>query len=64
MINNIKEIRLRSGLTQKELAEKTGLKQNRISNIEKMDNIDNLTISVAYKLCNALEITLDELVNS
>lgn len=56
----LKEMRLKRGLTQKELGEKVGVKQNTFTNWEKgkrEPNFDNL-----IKLANILNTTTDELL--
>jgi DNA-binding XRE family transcriptional regulator len=50
----IKEKRLGKGYTQKELAEKVGLKQPDISRIEK--GMANITLETLFKLCKVLDI--------
>ena len=56
---NIKKARISAGLTQKELAEKLGIKAATISAFEKdRTNIKSLTVS---KIANALNIDVIEL---
>ena len=61
MENNIKSIRLSAGLTQKELAEKTGLSQQKISLYEKSD-IANKPVSILYRIAEALNVTINDIV--
>ena len=62
MANNIKKLRLRAGLTQKELAEKSGLTQNKISLYEGLESLDNITIGVILRICSALKVTVNDII--
>lgn len=53
--------RRRMNLTQVSLAEKVGISQNSVSQIEK--GIRTPSMNVAVKLCNILGISLDVFVN-
>jgi len=44
------------GITQTELAERTGLKQSYISRV--LSRPDNMTLRTAFRLCNALNLEL------
>jgi len=46
--------RIRKGMTQKELVQRTGIAQANISNIEKGKN--DFTITTLYKICAALDV--------
>ena len=61
MENNIKSIRISAGFTQKELAEKTGLSQQKISLYEKSD-IANKPVSILYRIAEALNVTINDIV--
>lgn len=63
MENNIKTLRIRAGLTQKELAEISGVPQNRISEYERIDNLSNVTIGYLYKISTALGTTIDSIIS-
>ena len=63
MENNIKTLRIRAGLTQKELAEISGVPQNRISEYERIDNLSNVTVGYLYKISTALGTTIDEIIS-
>ena len=62
MENNIKELRLRAGLTQKELSKKSGLVQSKISEYEALECLDNITIGSIKKISQALEVTVNDLI--
>ena len=63
MENNIKTLRIRAGLTQKELAEISGVPQNRISEYERIDNLSNVTVGYLYKIATAIGTTIDEIIS-
>ena len=58
----LKELRLRAGLKQKEVCERTGLKQNQMSQYEHGCNAPGLL--VIRKLAKVLGCTADEIVFS
>ena len=62
MENNIKELRIRAGLTQKELSKKSGLVQSKISEYEALECLDNITIGSIKKISQALEVTVNDLI--
>ncbi|MDO5602579.1 MAG: helix-turn-helix transcriptional regulator [Oscillospiraceae bacterium] len=55
----LKAARAAKGMTQQELAEKTGVSRQTINAIEKGDY--NPTIRLCIAICKALDKTLDEL---
>lgn len=61
---HIAELRARTGLTQPEIAAMTGLRQSKISDIER-GNADtaNITLSSAAKLATALGVHAEELLD-
>lgn len=63
MENNIKTLRIRAGLTQKELAEISGVPQNRISEYERIDSLANITVGYLYKIATALGATIDNIIS-
>ena len=63
MENNIKTLRIRAGLTQKELAEISGVPQNRISEYERIDSLANITVGYLYKISTAIGTTIDEIIS-
>ncbi len=53
----LKELRLKRGLTQRELAERIGVTQQHIAAYENgVNGIDNMTLGKAIKLCDALRV--------
>lgn len=53
----LKELRMKRGLTQRELAEKVGMSGGNISDIESGRRSEaNLTLATAVKLCDALRV--------
>ena len=58
---NLKFLRKMQGLTQQELAEKTGIKQQNISRWEKGIHIPN--IEECIKLADFYEVSLDDLAD-
>lgn len=53
----LKELRMKRGLTQRELAEKVGMSGGNISDIESGRRSEaNLTLATAIKLCDALRV--------
>lgn len=62
MTNKIKEIRLKTGLNRKQLAEKSGIHYKKITDYENnYIRFENVTVGNALKLAKALGVTLDEL---
>lgn len=57
---NLKEVRRKKKLTQVELADKSGILQQNISNYE--TGFKSPTLDSAVRLADALGVTLDELV--
>ena len=58
--NNRSEVRKDKGLTQEELAEKSGISRVTIANIER-GAVTNLKISTMLSLANALDSTVEEI---
>lgn len=58
--NNLSEVRKDKGLTQEELAEKSGISRVTIANIER-GTVTNLKISTMLSLANALDSTVEEI---
>lgn len=53
----LKELRMKRGLTQRELAEKVGMSGGNIASIECGRRSEaNLTLATAIKLCDALKV--------
>lgn len=61
---HIAELRARTGLTQPEIAAMTGLRQSKISDIERGSaDAANITLSSAAKLATALGVHAEELLD-
>lgn len=58
--NNLSEVRKDKGLTQEELAEKSGISRVTIANIER-GAVTNLKIGTMLSLANALDSTVEEI---
>ncbi len=64
MENNLKTLRIRAGLTQKELAEKTGITQGKISTYEQADSLNNVTVGNMSRIAEAIGTTIDEIIST
>lgn len=54
---DIRELRLKRGMTQQQLADKAGLTQQRIAAYENgVNSIKNMTLGNAIRICDALHI--------
>ena len=62
MQNNLKALRIRAGITQKEVAEKSGVPQNRVSEYERMDDLSRIYLGNIYSIAQAIGTTLDAVV--
>ncbi len=62
MVNNIKQLRLKAGLTQKEVSQLTGIRQGKISSYENLHSLDNITIGTLRKIADALCVTINDIV--
>ena len=63
MENNLKTMRIRAGLTQKELAEKTGITQGKISTYEQAASLSNITIGNMSRIAAAIGTTIDAIIS-
>ena len=61
--NNLKTLRIRAGLTQKELAEITGITQSKISSYEQADSLNNVTVGNMSRIASAIGVTIDEIIS-
>ena len=61
--NNLKSLRIRAGLTQKELAEITGIMQGKISTYEQSASLNNVTIGNMSRIASAIGVTIDEIIS-
>ena len=62
MQNNLKALRIRAGMTQKEVAEKSGVPQNRVSEYERMDDLSRIYLGNIYSIAQAIGTSLDAVV--
>ena len=62
MVNNIKALRLRAGLTQKELAEKISVAQGKVSRYESLKDLSNITLGTMCDIAHALDCTVNDLI--
>ena len=62
MVNNIKKLRLRAGITQKELSEKSGVPQCKLSGYEALESLEKITVGSLDKLASALGVTLNDVI--
>ena len=62
--NNLKSLRIRAGLTQKELAEITGITQSKISSYEQADSLNNVTVGNMSRIASAIGVTIDEIIKN
>ena len=62
MKNNLKALRIRAGMTQREVAEKSGVPQNRVSEYERMDDLSRIYLGNIYSIAQAIGTTLDAVV--
>ena len=60
--NNLKSLRIKAGLTQKELAEITGITQSKISTYEQADSLNNVTVGNLSRIATAIGVTIDEII--
>ena len=63
MQNNLKALRIRAGMTQKEVAEKSGVPQNRVSEYERMDDLSRIYLGNIYSIAQAIGTTLDAIIS-
>lgn len=62
MVNNIKALRLRAGLTQKELAKKISVAQGKVSRYESLKDLSNITLGTMCDIAQALDCTVNDLI--
>lgn len=60
--NNIKYLRNKAGLTQKELSEKSGITQGKISVYEQTDDLSKVYFGTIIRISSALGVTVDEII--
>ena len=53
----LRELRLKRGMTQKQLADKIGVTQEHISAYENgVNSVENMTLDKAIRICDALHV--------
>lgn len=62
MENNLKALRIRAGMTQKEVSEKSGVPQNRVSEYERMDDLSRIYLGNISSIAEAIGATLDAII--
>lgn len=62
MVNNLRALRKRAGMTQQELADRTGLTYQKISTYETMDDLKNITLWNALRIAEALHCAIEDIV--
>lgn len=62
MSNNLKFLRNRAGLTQKELSSKSGVAQQKIATYENTESLQNITIGNIQRIAQALNVTIDDII--
>ncbi len=58
---SVRYIRLKQGISQEELAFKSGLNTNSISTLER--GLNNIKIKTLYKIAEALNVKAEEILN-
>lgn len=59
MVNNIKDFRIRRGLSHKEFAEKLNISESHLRKIEK--GVGTPSLKLAVRIAKALDCSLDDL---
>ena len=62
IVNNLCVLRRKSGMTQKDLADRTGIKVQKISWYECTDDLRNITLWNALRIAEALNCTVEDIV--
>ena len=62
MVNNLRVLRKKSGLTQQELADKAGITQPKLALYENTDDIRNITLWNTLRIAEALGVTVEDIV--
>ena len=63
MENNLKTLRIRAGMTQKELSEKSGVTQGKISVYEQTEDLSNITVGNISRIATVLGTTIDAIIS-
>lgn len=62
MVNNLKALRKKAGMTQQELSDKSGVAQQKIATYENTDDLRNITLWNALRIAEALNCTVEDIV--
>ena len=62
-MNNLRILRIRAGLTQKELAAETGMAQSKVSLYESLDDLSKLQVGTLKKIADACGVGIDDIIN-
>lgn len=62
MVNNLKALRKKAGMTQQELADKAGITQPKLALYENTDDLKNITLWNALRISEALNCTIEDIV--
>ena len=62
MVNNLKLLRIRAGLTQQELADKANIPRCRVSQYERTEDLGNVTIGLLMRVADVLGVTVDSII--
>lgn len=60
--NAIEDFRVLRNMTQKQLSEKTGIAQSKLSSYENLDSLDTLAVGTVRKIASAFDCTIDDLL--
>lgn len=63
MVNNLRILRVRAGLTQKELAAETGMKQANLSRMERLDDLSKYEVGTLKKIADVCQVKVDDIIN-
>ena len=62
IVNNLKTLRKKAGMTQQELSDKSGVAQQKIATYENTDDLRNITLWNALRISEALNCTIEDIV--
>lgn len=62
IVNNLKALRKKAGMTQQELADKAGITQPKLALYENTDDIRNITLWNILRIAEALGVTVEDIV--
>ena len=63
MVNNLRLMDARDGITQKELDDKTGMAQSKISLYESLPDLSNQHIGTLKKIADVCGVKIDDIIN-